>query len=160
MPWFNTGNRTAVFASGTDEIPYTISGIPGYSTEAQAESHPLSILQQSRLSVATLGTGNQAGVISEIDPFALGAAGVADPASAENSIPGKAVIGTVNAAKAAVMSVPEFLSRLSERATWIRVAEAVIGLGLVLVAVDHLTDGGVTKAVKTGAKVAGTAALL
>lgn len=38
-------------------------------------------------------------------------------------------------------AVEDFLSFLGDRSSWIRIAEVVIGVGLVIVAVDELTKG-------------------
>jgi hypothetical protein len=64
---------------------------------------------------------------------------------------------------AGLAEIGDFFSKLGERATWIRVAEVVVGGGLVIVAISHLaanTSAGQTivKAGKTAGKVAAVAA--
>jgi hypothetical protein len=82
MPWFNIGGASAVQATGIAETPYTVSGIPGYATQAQAQAHPLNTEQAARLAAvdpAAVATGAGKAVASKItsvDQFvqALGSA--------------------------------------------------------------------------------------
>lgn len=57
-----------------------------------------------------------------------------------------------------ISGVTQFLGRLSQASTWVRVAEILIGAALIIVAVAKLASG--TQAGRSAAKVATTAALL
>ncbi len=55
-----------------------------------------------------------------------------------------------------INAVGDFTNKLSEGNTWVRIAEGILGIVLIAIALAHATgiDNDVTKALKTGAKVA------
>jgi hypothetical protein len=66
-----------------------------------------------------------------------GNSGVAEQA-AENEA--KPAANAVSAVESATTAVPDFLSRLTSGALWVRVGEVLVGLLLIAVGVARLTD--------------------
>jgi len=65
----------------------------------------------------------------------------------------------VGQVKSGITSTTDFLNLLNQRQTWIRIAEGALGLGLILVAITHITGAGKVSnlpahIVKNGIKVA------
>jgi hypothetical protein len=141
MPWFNVGGHNAVQATGLGETSYVTLGIHGYSTQAQAEAHPVNEAQALALTAEGLGeTAAQPGNPLNLAAAAPAAeAGIVQPVT--NAVPGLSQIGT-------------FFASLGQANTWIRVAEVLLGLALLGVGIAHITkaDNVISKAVRTGAK--------
>lgn len=60
----------------------------------------------------------------------------------------------LNAATGAVAGVPDFLSRLSNPHTWLRVAEAVVGIAFLVIGLNALLHNPAGKVARVAAKVA------
>lgn len=119
MPWFNTGGSSTVQESGLGETPYVASGIPGYSTQAQAAAHPLNSTQALRLE-------------------ALGLLADAQPGGDTS---GTAISGaTAVANTSGLSSVADLIAALGTASLWIRVAETALGILLIIAGVAKLTD--------------------
>jgi len=115
--------------TGGDEKILTALGIHGYATEAEAQGH---VQSMNALQAAAGGANVLAGTVA--------APGILQP--------GEVAQGAGTAA-AAAPSVLGFLQGLTARELWVRVAEGVLGLALVLVAVAELGKGtGIGKAAK------------
>lgn len=54
----------------------------------------------------------------------------------------------------ALVSVGQFLSKLNERQTWVRIAEGTLGIVLIAVALGHITGAGTKTPVMKALKVA------
>lgn len=141
MPWFNVGGHNAVQVTGLGETSYVTLGINGYSTQAQAQAHPVNEAQALALTAEGLGeTAAQPGNPLNLAAAAPAAkASIADPVT--NAVPGLSQIGT-------------FFDSLGQANTWIRVGEVILGIILLGVGIAHITkvDNVISKAVKTGAK--------
>jgi len=48
----------------------------------------------------------------------------------------------ISQVKSGITSTSDFLNLLNQRTTWIRIAEGALGLGLILVAITHITGAG------------------
>jgi hypothetical protein len=107
--------------TGSGEKILTGLGIHGYATEAQAQAHPqtMNVLQ---------GAAGGANVLAGV----TAAPGVLQP--------GEVAAGAGTAAQAAP-SITSFLQGLTSRQLWIRLAEGVLGVALILVAVAELGKG-------------------
>lgn len=60
----------------------------------------------------------------------------------------------INAATGAVAGVPDFLARLSNAHTWLRVAEAVVGIAFLIIGLNHVLGNPAGKAAGVAAKAA------
>lgn len=115
--------------TGGDEKILTALGIHGYATEAEAKAH---VQSMNVLQGAAGGANVLAGTVA--------APGIVQP--------GNVAQGAGTAASAG-SSVAGILQGLTARELWVRVAEGVLGLALVLVAVAELGKGtGIGKAAK------------
>lgn len=70
-----------------------------------------------------------------------------------------AAINTATSAAGTVVSATEFLSRLSNPHTWLRVAEAVVGIAFLIIGLNALLHNPAGKAARVAAKVAPAAVL-
>lgn len=125
MTWFVinwNGQTYTENLSGVDEKVLSGLGIHGYATEAQAQANPQSMNDIQ----ASLGGANVL-------------AGVSGSAT---NIPTPGTVAT--GAGAVASTAPDylgFLKGLTSRELWVRIAEGVLGLALVLVAVAELSKG-------------------
>jgi hypothetical protein len=132
MTWYDIkfqGQTYIENLSGADEKILSGLGIHGYATEAQAKAHPqtMNVLQ---------GAAGGANVLAGV----TAAPGVLQP--------GEVAAGAGTAA-AVAPDVGSILKGLTARELWVRVAEGVLGLALLLVAVAELGKGtGIGKAAK------------
>lgn len=60
----------------------------------------------------------------------------------------------INAATGTVSALPDFLARLSSPHTWLRVAEAVVGIAFLLIGLNHLLGNPAGKTARVAAKAA------
>lgn len=67
--------------------------------------------------------------------------------------PGPTVQGAVSATEKATTAVPDFLSRLTSGNLWIRIGETVLGLALIIVGLEKMTNLNITGTLGTAAKV-------
>lgn len=65
----------------------------------------------------------------------------------------KALIAVGKGIGSAVTSLPGFLSTLTQRNTWIRIAEGGIAIGLILIAANRILNNKPAQIAKTAAKV-------
>ena len=125
MTWFVVkwdGQTYAEDLTGAAEKTLVALGIHGYATEAEAEAHP----QTMNDIQASLGGANALAGVS---------------GSATNiATPGGVVTGGATTAAAATTALG-WLQSIFTRANAIRLAEGVLGLALVLVAVAKLGEG-------------------
>jgi hypothetical protein len=129
-------NGKAISASAFDGAELNALGMHGYPTQPLAEAKPNSVnVFQSPVVNAAVNDYNNARDIS--------------PTIANNpSSPTAPVIAAGKAAQQAgkqavswTASLTDILGKLSTRGFIIRIAEVIIGLGLVIVAVDELAKG-------------------
>jgi len=124
MTWYDIkfeGQTYIENLTGADEKILTGLGIHGYATEAEAQAHPQTM---NALQGAAGGANVLAGTTA--------APGVVQP--------GEIAAGAGTAA-AAAPDVASILKGLTARQLWVRVAEGVLGLALLLVAVAELGKG-------------------
>src|SRR6185312_5394892 len=115
--------------TGGDEKILTALGIHGYATEAEAQAHAQTM---NALQAAAGGANVLAGTVA--------APGVFQPGNVAQGA------GTVASGATDYLG---FLKGLTARELWVRVAEGVLGLALLLVAVAELGKGtGIGKAAK------------
>jgi hypothetical protein len=124
MTWYDIkfqGQTYVENITGTGEKILSGLGIHGYATEAEARAHPqtMNVLQ---------GAAGGANVLAGV----TAAPGVLQP--------GEVAAGAGTAANAAP-SVTDFLKGLTSRQLWVRLAEGVLGVALILVAVAELGKG-------------------
>jgi hypothetical protein len=125
MTWFVvnwSGQTYTENLTGAAEKTLTLLGIHGYATEAEAQAHPqtMNVLQAAAGGAQAL-------------------AGVSGSAT-DIPTPGGVVAGAATGAAAATTTLG-WLKSLFTRANAIRLAEGVLGLALVLVAVAKLGEG-------------------
>jgi hypothetical protein len=130
MTWFAFKGYATIDLAGVQEKDAIAIGFHGYATQAQAEAKPndVSVFQAPLLDL--LETDYQAALKEQAQP---GGANASNPVGAAvtgaaNSIPGLANIGA-------------FFDRLGQAATWIRVAEIILGGALILAGVAKLISG-------------------
>jgi hypothetical protein len=85
-------------------------------------------------------------------------AGVPFAGSTSNPTIGKGLNAVTGGASGAITSTAQFLGKLGEAHTWVRIGEFVIGLALFIVGLA--AAAGHTKAGKTAAKIGAKAALI
>lgn len=156
MTWYDIrfqGQTYIENLTGASEKTLTVLGIHGYATRAEAVKHPQTMnALQAAAGGAQILAGTSGTVTNVPTPGGAVVGAGATGAAAADSLSGINAIG-------------DFFQRLTQSATWVRVAEVVVG-GLVLyVGLKGLTSGtpvgnavksaksGAGKAIKTGALV-------
>lgn len=147
MTWFafqGLNGGKAVDLAGTQEKQATVEGFHGYATEAQAEAAPNAVNLVTRVfadgwiadyHAATKEGAQPGGPNNILTPGGLGGAVVQG-----SPLSGLAAIG-------------DFFGRLSQGATWIRVAEGLLGIVLIAIGLARITH-----AVPIATKIAGAVA--
>lgn len=92
------------------------------------------------------------GVVNDLEQgiFDVGAGGVGVTTNAKANQP---IASGVAKAESAATAVPDFLSRLTSANTWLRVAEVGLGILLILVGLEKISNLNVTGKIATAAKV-------
>jgi hypothetical protein len=124
MTWYRIefqGQTYIENLTGADEKILSGLGIHGYATEAEAQAHPqtMNVLQGAAGGANVLAGTTAAPGVAQPGEIAAGAGGVASAAPDVGSV----------------------LKGLTSRELWVRVAEGVLGLALLLVAVAELGKG-------------------
>ena len=125
MTWFTVrwnGTTVTENLTGASEKTLVLLGIHGYATEAEAEAHPQTM---NDLQAAAGGASALAGVSGSVTNIPT---------------PGGVAVGAGTTTAAATTTLG-FLQGLFTRANAVRLAEGVLGLVLVLVAVSKLAEG-------------------
>jgi hypothetical protein len=130
MSWYNLGGKVQQQTGAVDLFWHDVLRIPNWPTQALAQQHPY-----------TLNTAQAAGlgatVGAETQP--VGQA-VANDTSPQNITSGLGAIG-------------DFFTKLGSRQTLVRLAEGLIGVALIIVALDKLmTNTPVGKVAHAAAK--------
>jgi hypothetical protein len=136
MTWYafqGLNGGKAIDLAGSQEIQATAEGFHGYATEAQAEAHPNAINVITRVFADLFISDYKAAVKEGAQPGGPNAT-ILNPSDAAkgatsfvaNSVPGLPQLG-------------DFLGALGSKNLWIRVAKVVIGGGLVLIGLAHMT---------------------
>jgi hypothetical protein len=137
MTWFAwPGGIIDAGPPWTEELEATF--MHGYATKAEAEAHP-------NLEI----TAMQSNIINQIEAAQALLGGPAG--SGENSAAAKAA----STAAKGVTSVTGFLTDLTNRNTWLRVVKVMVGMGLILAGIIHLSGAGKIAATATGTAVKG-----
>jgi hypothetical protein len=144
MTWYDinfNGQNYVENLTGASQKTMSILGIHGYATEAEAQQHP-----QTMNTLQGLAGGAQA------------LAGVSGSAT-NIPTPGGVVTGAGGTGAAAgtaisdAAAVTDFLARLQEPNTWLRIAEAIVGGVFLFIAIKSMTapvTAPVTRSVKSG----------
>jgi hypothetical protein len=122
---------------------------PDKVTNAATKAFAITVTFPGKLVFFTSEAAAQAYANSQGGSVAVLPSGVTDA--------GQAALNDAGSAATGLASVPEFLTRLEEPQTWLRVAEVLLGGILLIVAVKGFTDPvtrPVTQGVKSGAKTA------
>ena len=122
---------------------------PNKVTNAVTKAFAISVAFPEKLVFFTSEAAAQAYANSQGGSAAILPASVTGPVGSALNDAGSAATG--------LASVPEFLTRLEEPQTWLRVAEVILGGILVIVALKSLTDpvtAPVRNTVKSGIKTA------
>jgi hypothetical protein len=125
MTWYTIRFQGQTYTEnlvGASEKTMTALGIHGYATEAEAEAHPQTMNALQGALGGAQALGGVSGSVTNIDT------------------PGSIVTGGATAAAAATTPL-QWLQSLFTRANAVRLAEGVLGLALVLVAVAKLAEG-------------------
>jgi hypothetical protein len=133
MTWFawqGYNGGKAVDIAGSQEKEAVALGFHGYGTEQLAETNPNSVNALDswfvNLIIADYGYAVKAGE---------------QPGGPHATLtPGNVAAGTIQAATSltGLNAIGEFFSRLTNASTWIRVAEVLLGTGLIIVSLAAL----------------------
>lgn len=150
MTWFafkglNSGK--AVNLAGTQEKQAVVEGFHGYATEQQAEAAPNSVNLVTRVFADGWIADYNAAVKEQAAPGGANA-NILNPATAA-----KAAVTGAAASIPGLAQVGSFFGALSQGATWIRVAEGLLGLVLIAIGLARITH-----AVPIATKIAGAVA--
>jgi hypothetical protein len=145
---------TKTYAPGQ---PHTGPG--SEETPATWKAHPGTDYFVNRVTGTIQREGGLGGLLSRGNPAWAGPFDWDQAKSfASGSTGSGAIHGTAGGALGAVTSVAQFVGRLGEAHTWVRIGEFVIGLALFIVGLSAVA--GHTRAGQAATKIAGKAALL
>jgi hypothetical protein len=132
MTWYNTGGTTTYEVTGVNSAELFAVGYPGYATQAQAAAKPYNANVAQNAAMAQIKAESDIVGGSQNAPAAIGSG--------------------VSSVSSGINAVGDFFNRLSEGNTWLRIAEATLGIVLIAIALGKIT--GVDNGIKTVAKVA------
>jgi hypothetical protein len=147
MTWFawkGYNGGKAVDIAGTQEKQAVLLGFHGYGTEAKAEANPNDVA--GLFPDPILGGAQEEFVNAIIADY-----GFAKKAGEQPGGPNANILNPVNDAKGDVSyaentfpglaQIGGFFSRLTQANTWLRIAEVLLGVGLIIVSLAKLADG-------------------
>jgi len=151
MTWFAFKGYPTIDVAGIQEKELAALGFHGYAAQAQAAAHPndVGFWQKAQLNII------------EADYSYAKAAGEQPGGPHATLTPGNTVAGAAQAAASSVPGLSQigtFFHSLGEANTWIRVAEVLLGLGLIIVGLAKLASG--TPAGKAALKAGKAVAIL
>lgn len=134
MTWYAFRGYATIDVAGVQEKELTVLGFHGYATQAQANAKPndVGFWQKAQLNVI------------EADYAYAKAAGEQPGGPHATLTPGNVIAGGAQAAASSVPGLSQigtFFHSLGEANTWIRVAEVLLGLGLIIVGLARLASG-------------------
>lgn len=122
IAWKGYNNGHAISLGAIEQAEAEAYGMHGYPTAAEAQAKPNSVnaLEKTQVNAWIIAANDITGNPAKDAGHAA--------AAAAGSVPGLSAIG-------------DFFGRLAQASTWIRVAEVILGAGLIIVSLARLAAG-------------------